>query len=207
MNVYRIGLTGGIASGKSTVAEMLREHGIKVIDADQVARQIVQPGEPAYRELVALFGRGILQPDGQIDRQQLAQIIFADAKARRQLDEITHPRVLCQMERLVAQAEQAGYRLPIVLDIPLLIESNQQHTVDEIWLVVVPPEKQVERLMARNRLSRAAALARVAAQLPLTAKLPWATEIIDNGSTLTETKAQVVQSLKQALRRSGQEDQ
>ncbi len=202
MLLYRIGLTGGIASGKSTVSGILREHGILVIDADQVARQIVQPGEPAYRELVAHFGPEIILPDGQIDRQRLGQIIFADRVARQRLNEITHLRVQRQMDKLTERAEQSGYRLPIVLDIPLLIESNLQHTVDEIWLVAVPPEIQVERLMARNQLSRDQALARVDSQLPLTAKLPWASEVIDNSASLAHTREQVAQSLAQAMIRA-----
>jgi len=202
MILYRIGLTGGIASGKSTVSGILREHGLLVIDADQVAREVVAPGEPAHRERAAHFGKEILLPDGQIDRQRLGQIIFADPPARQKLNEITHPRVRRRMDRLAEKAEQAGYRLPIVLDIPLLIESNMQHTVDEIWLIAVPPEVQVERLMARNQLSRSEALARVASQLPLTSKLPWASEVIDNGGSLAQTREQVARSLAQAMARA-----
>lgn len=202
MTLYRIGLTGGIASGKSTVSGILREHGLLVIDADQVAREVVQPGEPAHRELAAYFGKDILLPDGRIDRQRLGQIVFADPLARQKLNDITHPRVQQRMDRLAEMAEQEGYCLPIVLDVPLLIESNLQHTVDEIWLVVAPPEMQIERLMARNQLSRSEALARVSSQLPLTAKLPWASEVIDNSASLAHTRDQVVQCLAQAMNRA-----
>lgn len=181
---------------------MLRNFGAEVIDADQVARQVVEPTEPAYRDIVAWFGRQILLPDGRIDRQKLADLIFADDQARQKLNAITHPRVMTRMDQLADNLEQQGYSLPVVFDIPLLVESNQQHTVDEIWLVATDEEIQLARLMARNQLDRESALARIRAQLPLAAKAKWAAEIIDNNGSLEETLLQVQHSWAEALDRS-----
>ena len=181
---------------------MLRGLGAEVIDADQVARQVVEPTEPAYRDIVSWFGRETLLPNGRIDRPRLASIIFADDHARQKLNAITHPRVIARMDQLADSLVEQGYSLPVVFDIPLLIESNLQHTVDEIWLVAADDETQLRRLMARNQLDRAAALTRIHAQLPLVAKAKWAAEIIDNNGSLEQTRLQVQRSWGEAQSRS-----
>lgn len=176
-----VGLTGGIASGKSTVAELLREKGAVVIDADEVAREIVEPGEEAYREIVAEWGDSVLGPDGAIDRVKLGAIAFGDDRSRLKLNAITHPRV---RQRMVARAEALG-RLPspppvAVLDIPLLFENGLEGLVEETWLVFLDPAEQFERLMRRNGYSREEAQSRIASQMPLADKAARATRLIDN---------------------------
>ncbi len=197
--MYRIGLTGGIASGKSVVAGMLQDMGAVVIDADKLARQAVVPGEKAYQAVISHFGDAIVRPDGQIDRQQLAEIIFADEHARESLNSIVHPYVIDRMEQMVADLKQQGHRLPIVLDIPLLIEASLQEMVDEIWVVTVTRETQLQRLMQRNRLSRDEALQRILAQLPLEEKVKWADRVIDNNGSLDLTQEQVERSYQWAI--------
>lgn len=202
--VYRIGLTGGIASGKSTVVQMLRELGAAVIDADQVAREVVEPGTAAHREIVAKFGSHMLLADGQLDRQRLAAVVFSDPEARQVINAITHPRVISRMDQMAAELAQHGYRWPIVLDIPLLIEASMQHSVDEVWLVLVDDDVQLSRLMQRNRLDESDARARIAAQWPLSSKQQWAAEIIDNNGTLVRTRMQVERSWLNAIGRAKQ---
>lgn len=181
---------------------MLRDLGAQVIDADQLAREVVQPGQPAYAEIAQHFGSEVLQPDGRLDRARLAAVVFADDTARRRLNAITHPRVQQRMEQLVQRLAEQGYRLPVVLDIPLLIEAGMQQTVDEIWLVSVSREAQLARLMQRNSLDAASALARIEAQLPPSAKAKWATVLIDNNGSLEQTRAQVQAGWQAALDRS-----
>ncbi|MGI6344474.1 MAG: dephospho-CoA kinase [Bacillota bacterium] len=189
--MLRIGLTGGIASGKSTVSAMLQELGAFVVDSDQLAREVVLPGQPAYRQIVHEFGSDILQPDGEIDRRRLGQLIFADAERRRRLNEITHPAVIRRIEEIVNTLEESGHQQPVILDIPLLIEANLQHLVDQVWLVTVRPDTQLKRLMERNGYGESEAQRRIAAQMPLEEKAQYADRIIDNEDSLAETRAQV----------------
>jgi len=189
--MFIIGLTGGIASGKSTVAGMLSAKGALVICADQISREVVEPGRPAWRELVEWLGREILQEDGTIDRARLGQIVFHDPAARRKLNAIVHPRV---GEEIAARTERLRRENPgavLVYDIPLLIEAGMQDLTDLVLLVYVTPEVQLKRLQERDGLSREEALARIRSQMPLKKKRQYARVIIDNSGTLEETARQV----------------
>ncbi len=187
-----LGLTGGIASGKSTVTAMLRARGITVIDADQIAREVVEPGMSAYEAIVAHFGQEILKPDGQIDRKQLAEIIFANQAERQVLNSIVHPEVRRVMRQQAEQAEEAGEDI-VFMDIPLLFESKLQHMVDKTVVVYVPVEKQRQRLMERDELDDRQAEQRLQAQFPIQQKKELADYVIDNEGTREETEAQVDQ--------------
>ncbi len=191
LDLFVAGLTGGIASGKSTVSAMLAEAGIPVIDADRLAREAVEPGEPAYREVVAAFGPAVVGADGRLDRRRLAAIVFADPTARSRLEAIVHPRVFeAERAALAAVARERPGSVAVV-DAALLLESGNYRWMDAVILVSAPRELQIERLMARDRLSRAEAEARLAAQWPLEAKRRYADFEIDNGGSLEATRAQV----------------
>lgn len=185
-----IGLTGGIASGKSTVARFLEECGAVVIDADQLAREVVLPGEPAYYAIVAKFGVGILNPDLTINRAALGSIVFADDKARSVLEGITHPAIGRRAEKKLAALREAGTEIVIYMA-PLLIEAGITSRVDEIWVVYVDPATQIERIMARDGIGREDALRRIAAQMPMMEKVKYGKVIIDNRGEVKETARQV----------------
>uniref|UniRef100_A0A7U3YDN6 Dephospho-CoA kinase n=1 Tax=Geobacillus sp. (strain Y4.1MC1) TaxID=581103 RepID=A0A7U3YDN6_GEOS0 len=190
-----IGLTGGIASGKSTVTKMIRELGIPVIDADQIARDVVKMGEEAYNQIIQAFGQKILQEDGEIDRAKLGAIVFHNEQERKKLNAIVHPAV---RRRMLAEKEayvQKGAKT-VVLDIPLLFESELTHLVDKTIVVYVDDDVQLERLMKRNGFSKEEALARIQAQMPLREKVKKADAVIDNNGTIEETKQQLWQIFK-----------
>ncbi|AST97021.1 dephospho-CoA kinase [Shouchella clausii] len=190
----RIGLTGGIASGKSLVATYLEKQGIPVVDADKLARQVVEPGEPALAQIVATFGQNVLQTDGTLDRKQLGAIIFGDEQKRKQLNQIVHPAVRQLMKKQAELYEQRGYTR-VVLDIPLLYESNLFHMVNQVWLVYVDEATQLRRLIERDGLTETEANQRIAAQMPLTAKKAQADVLIDNNGTKENTYRQVDNAL------------
>jgi dephospho-CoA kinase len=185
-----IGLTGGIASGKSTVSAMLRALGAHVIDADRVARDVVAPGSPALAEIAAHFGPEVLLPDGTLDRKKLGARVFADTDARRALERITHPRIAAATQQEIARLAAAGVD-PIVYDAALIVENRLYTWMQGLIVVSVPHDVQVARLMIRDDIDAAAAEARIAAQLPLADKVAVATEVIDNSGLHTETEAQV----------------
>lgn len=184
-----LGLTGGIGSGKSLVASMFAALGAEVIDADQLARDVVEPGQPALTEIVEAFGSEMLQPNGRLDRARLAGVVFADPAARMTLDAITHPRIRERMRQEVeARAQQPGL---LILDIPLLYESGRENTVEKVVVVWVDRPTQLQRLMGRDGLSHEQATQRLAAQLPLDEKRSRADEVIDNSGTPAQTRQQV----------------
>lgn len=185
-----VGLTGGIATGKSTVARMFEQLGAAVVSADVVARQVVEPGEPAWGEIKDTFGEEVLAADGTLDRRALGAVVFGDEEARRRLEAITHPRIRERMRRQID--ELAGRGLVVIAEIPLLFESAPARAlVDETVVVYVDEDVQEARLMERDGFSRAEARARMAAQKPLAEKAALADWVIDNGRGLEETKAQV----------------
>jgi len=187
-----IGLTGGIASGKSTVSRVLRELGAPVIDADLVAKDVVRPGTEAWRELVEEFGSDILNDDQTIDRRLLGNKVFGNDHAVRRLNEITHPRVIKAISDRLADYGRTGDPPPgVVIDAPLLIESGMTDMVDEVWLVMVDEETQIQRLMARDHFGVEQALNRINAQIPIGKKRKYADVIIDNTGSVRETRAQV----------------
>ena len=185
-----IGLTGGIASGKSTVAAILRELGAPIVDADVLARQVVEPGQPAYQDLVREFGTGILAADGTLDRKKLGERVFADPTARGRLNAITHPRIGAAGQEAIARHVAAG--APVVIyEAALIVENGMHRLLDGLIVVSASPEAQLLRTVTRDGLDQAAARARLAAQLPLADKLAAATHVIDNSGSLAETRAQV----------------
>lgn len=184
-----IGLTGGIASGKSTVSAILRELGAHVLDADEIAREVVEPGAPALADIARRFP-GVVGPDGRLDRAALGARVFQDPAERAALNAIIHPRIQqAFLEKTQALAER-GVDV-VVYDAPLLIENSIHPWMNGVILVDAPRELQVARLMARNALSQEAAEQRLSAQLPLEEKRKHATWIVDNAGDLASTRAQV----------------
>ncbi len=197
MRLY--GLTGGIASGKSTVSRMFVDKGMPLIDADVVAREVVARGQPALAEIAARFP-GVVTAEGALDRAALGARIFANPAERAALDAITHPRIRqAVLEKSIALAESGAPRA--LYDAALLIENKLHEGLDGVVLVVVPRDVQRQRLMARNQLTQAEADARIASQMPLDDKRPFATWIIDNGGSLEATRAQVDAVWKAMLER------
>jgi dephospho-CoA kinase len=191
-----IGLTGGIASGKSTVSTMLKEMDLKVVDADIESRLAVMKGEPAYFKIIEAFGREIVLDNGDIDRQKLGSIIFHQAEKRQILNEIVHPEVRKRMRDQAEKAKKNGEEV-VVLDIPLLFESKLTYMVDKTLLVYVDAETQIQRLIARNNLSVEDAEARIRSQLPLSDKIKLADAVIDNNGSIADTKKQLHEILVQ----------
>lgn len=185
-----IGLTGSIASGKSTVAKMLEKYRFPIVDADQVARQVVEPGEPALLEIVAAFGEEILLEDGTLNRKKLGDLIFHDPSKRVKLNDIIHPAIRKEMLRQRDEWLHNGAEV-VVMDIPLLFESKLQHFVEKVLVVSLSEEKQLERLMERNQLTESEARARISSQLPLSVKEEGADAVIYNEKTKEETEQQL----------------
>jgi dephospho-CoA kinase len=187
--VLTVGLTGGIASGKSTVAQRLVKHGIELIDADAIAREVVLPGTPTWKKIVEHFGRSIVDEHGFIDRQALGRIVFAHPDKRTVLNELTHPRVI---EEIANRLELLQcFDGVVVLDVPLLVEIGFEQSYDAVVVVATMPQTQVERLCRDRGLSSDDARARVAAQAPLADKLAIATHVIWNEGTLAELEETV----------------
>ena len=197
-----IGLTGGIASGKSMVANILERLGATVIDADQLARKVVAPGESTYHALVAEFGEGILNPDRTINRPLLGKIVFADPEARRRLEAITHPAIGHRAEQRLAELRQAGTQIVFYVA-PLLIEAGITARVDEVWVVYLDEATQLKRLMARDGTGRDDALRRIAAQMPMEEKKKYGRVVIDNRGTPEDTEQQVREIWGREIGKSG----
>ncbi|MFZ0131794.1 MAG: dephospho-CoA kinase [Desulfobacterales bacterium] len=196
------GLTGGIATGKSTVAAVFAEAGAVVIDADRIAHDAIAPGQPARDRIVARFGRDVLLPDGTIDRKKLGAIIFNDPQQKARLDSIVHPEVAAETERRLAEIKRLQPRAVVILDVPLLIEAGMDRDLAELIVVYVPAELQRERLMRRDRLTPAEALARIRSQMPIEEKKRRATVVIDNSAAPDRTREQVLAVFADLERRS-----
>jgi len=185
-----VGLTGGIATGKSTVASMLRELGAEIVDADELAREVVKPQQEAWKEIVEAFGAGILRKDKTIDREKLRKIVFADTTARKRLESITHPRIRAladeRIQRLTAEGADA-----IVYDAPLLFENQIHLWIRPVILVAADPQTQKQRLRERDRLSEREIQQRLEAQMPMEKKRKLADLVIENNGDLEELKRQV----------------
>jgi dephospho-CoA kinase len=186
-----VGLTGGIASGKSTVSRQLAELGCQVIDADVLAREVVAPGEPALAAIVAAFGPEVLRADGTLDRPRLAERVFDDPEARRRLEALTHPAIAARREARLAALAAGGFDGIVVQDAALLIEVGAARHVDRLVVVYAEPAVQTERLRQRDGLEPAGAERRIASQMPLAEKARLAHYVIDNSDSPEETAAQV----------------
>jgi dephospho-CoA kinase len=195
---YRIGLTGNIATGKSTVGQMLVDLGADLIDADRVAHTVIAPDGAAYADIVQAFGAGILSADGAIDRAKLGNIVFADAKALARLEALVHPPTIAEIERRTA----ASTAPVIVVEAIKLLESGMAADYDAIWVTTCPEAAQLARLTSTRHLSREDALRRIHAQPPQAGKIARADVVIATGGTLKETRAQVIATWAQIQRQS-----
>jgi len=184
-----LGLTGGIGSGKSTVAKLIAELGVPVLDADLLAREVVEPGQPALAEVAATWPQ-VIGPDGKIARGKLADIVFADPAQRLRLEAIMHPRIQALSDQRFAELAAKGHALAFY-EASLLVESGRYQDFDGLVVVTASPETQLERVLARGGLSAEKAQARIDAQLPLLAKVRVATHLVDNDGDLGATKQQV----------------
>lgn len=191
--MLNVGLTGGIACGKSTVARMLEAKGAVLIDFDELAHGVIEPGGPVWQGIVRHFGEGILRSDGRIDRGKLGDIVFADPRQREILNGLVHPAVFAEWQKRLARIEKEQGDAIVISDIPLLIEAGLKRFVDLVLLVWLSPEEQLRRLMARNGFCREEALQRIASQMPLAEKIPHADLIIENDGSVEETGRQVDQ--------------
>jgi dephospho-CoA kinase len=189
--MLKVGLTGSIAVGKSYVVWVLRELGCVVFDADHIAHSVMEPGGAAYADVVAEFGASILAPDGKIDRAKLGPIVFADADRRRRLNEIVHPRVLAEQNRLLAETEAANPDAIAIVDAALMIESGGYKRFDKLIVVFCDPETQITRLMKRNGITREDAVSRINAQMSSDEKRRYADYEIDTSGSFAETRERV----------------
>jgi dephospho-CoA kinase len=185
-----IGITGGIASGKSMVTDYLVEQGANLIDADYVSRQLVAPGQAALHEISRLFGEEYLDQEGNLRRKALAHLIFSDAQQRQKLDQLMHPLIHEAIQAQLVEYQQAGQQL-VILVAPLLYEAGLSQLVDEVWLIAVHPDTQLRRLMNRDELTLTEANKRLAAQSSLAEKLDKADVIINNNGDIKTTLAQI----------------
>jgi dephospho-CoA kinase len=198
MSMRVVGLTGGIASGKSTAARTLAELGARIVDADRVARDIVAPGQPALADIVRAFGREMLLPDGTLDRKRLGAVIFADADKRHTLNAITHPRIAAETQaRLRALAAEG---LPVAIyEAALLVENGVHKALDGLIAVVCDEATQLARLIGRDGYVEADARARIAAQAPISDKIAAATWVVDTSGPLQDTKKQLARIWEEIL--------
>lgn len=193
------GITGGIATGKSTVSRVLASCGAVVVDADVIAREVVRKGTPAWEAIRDRFGREVLGPDGELDRDLMGSIIFSDPLEKEHLNAIVHPAVYREMDLRIEAARSKGPDAVVICDVPLLIETGMYKAYREVILVYVPEPIQIARLMDRDRITREQALLKVRSQMPIEEKKKYATMLIDNSGTVEETMGQahaVYQRLK-----------
>ncbi|MBI4609681.1 MAG: dephospho-CoA kinase [Candidatus Rokubacteria bacterium] len=186
-----VGLTGGIASGKSTVSRMFRDLGCLIIDADLLAREVVEPGEPAYEKIVAEFGRGILEADGVIDRKKLGALVFDDEAKRKRLEALTHPEIRKRQAAILAELITEGFDGIVIFDAPLLVEAGGARNMDRLVVVYADDAAQRKRLELRDGVSAAEADTKIRSQLPLAEKVKRAHYVVDNSGTREETERRV----------------
>jgi dephospho-CoA kinase len=199
--VYRVGLTGGIGAGKSEVSKRLAAHGAVVIDADAIAREVVEPGTPGLAQVVEAFGPEVLLPDGRLDRPRLGDIVFADPDLRTRLNAIVHPLVGARMRELEESASPGSI---VVHDVPLIAENNMAGAYDLVVVVDVPPRLQLDRLVRHRDLTREQARARMAAQASREQRLGIAGIVVDNSGSLAELDRQVGDLWIELRRRAAQ---
>ncbi|MGR6836858.1 dephospho-CoA kinase [Syntrophomonas erecta] len=195
-----IGLTGGIASGKSTVSRTLEKLGAIIVDADQVAHTLIEPEQPAWYDIIAVFGREVLNENGTINREKLGAIVFKHPELLEELNRITHPRIIKYLTDTLKAIEAQHPDAVVVLEIPLLYEANMEKICDQVWVVWVDGETQVSRLMERENMSREDALHRINAQMSLDEKANRADFVIDNRNSVEETIAYITKCFNDSLR-------
>ena len=186
-----VGLTGGIATGKSTVCNMLKARGAYIVDTDRIAREVVDPGQSGWQEVVDHFGKDILSADGTLDRKKLGDIVFKTPSERHVLESILHPKILAEKDRNIKEIGKKDPRAIIIVDIPLLIELNRQNSVDAVLLVYVPRQVQIDRLIRRDGSGLEDALSRIGSQIPIDEKVQYAHFVVNNERTVDETEQEV----------------
>jgi len=186
-----VGLTGSIATGKSTVSRMFAHLGARVLDADQLAREVVMPGQPAYLKIVEEFGPQVVQEDGTLDRKALGAIVFADPGKRKRLEEITHPAIGLRQQRILSVLDEEAFEGIVIWDVALLFETGGVARMDRVVVVATDPDTELARLVARDSLPEDAARARMASQMPVAEKAKRAHYVIDNSGTRPDTERQV----------------
>ena len=191
-----VGLTGGVATGKSTVAKMFKQCGAVVIDADELAHEVVKPGKPAWREIVNIFGKTVLNADRTINRRELGAVVFRNHTKRRRLERIIHPRVAREQTRLTKQAARKDSHAVVIYDVPLLFEAGIDTRVDTTIVVTADRETQIARLKTRNDLSRAEAIRRIRSQMPLAKKIQRADHVLNGTLSRPSLRRQVNLLLK-----------
>ncbi|MGP8153772.1 MAG: dephospho-CoA kinase [Smithella sp.] len=201
--MLNVGLTGGIACGKSTVAKMFVNKGAHLIDFDRLAHEVQEPGKPAWQRIIDSFGKEILQPDRKIDRIKLGNIVFADKKKLGKLGKIVHPLIYREWEARLERIEKKEKHAIILSDVPLLFEGNMQYFFDLTMLVLVAPEEQISRLIKRSGVSREEAEKRLNSQMPISEKIALADIVIDNKGTIANTERKVDEIWQELLLREG----
>jgi dephospho-CoA kinase len=203
-NHLLVGVTGGIASGKTVVAKMLEALGAPLIDFDVLARQVVEPGKPAFTQIVDYFGKEVLQEDGALDRKKLSRIVFRDTERRNQLEGFTHQPIYEEFLKRMSDITEQDAEAIIQAVVPLLIEKNLQSMFDKVLVVYVPEEQQIERLVKRDGISRKEAAHMLKAQLPIDEKLAYADFVVNNEGSMEETKKQVEEVWRELKRLQGE---
>jgi dephospho-CoA kinase len=202
-----VGLTGGVASGKTAVSEVLKEEGAYIIDADQIARELVQPHRPAWNELVRTFGKEILQEDGSIDRKKLADRVFVDPNQRKLLNQILHPLITEEMDRRTREIGQKNPEAIVVIDAPLLIEVGYHRRADKVMVVVSTQAEQIERLKVRDGINSEEALRILSSQMPVEEKVKLADFVIRNEGSLAEVRERAKEVFRELKKIALQRDE
>ena len=191
-----VGLTGGVATGKSTVAKMFKQYGAVVIDADLLVRQVVEPGKPAWRKIVEAFGTAVLNPDRTLNRRELGAVVFRNRTKLRRLEHIIHPRVAREQARLTKEAAQKNPQAVVIYDVPLLFEATIDKRVDRTIVVTADQGTQIARLKNRNGLSRTEAIRRIRSQIPLAKKIQRADHVLNGTCSRPSLRRQVARLMK-----------
>ncbi len=198
-----IGLTGGIVGGKSTVASMFKDLGAKIVDADKLGHSVILPNKPAWKKIIKIFGKDILQNDLTIDREKLGKIVFTNQTLLKKLNEITHPEIIKLIKKEINLAKNKTHNQEkiLIIDAALIYEAKIDRLMDKIIVVYIDEDEQVKRLVKRNNLSKEEALQRIKSQMPMKEKVKMADYVIDNSNSLDETKKQVEKIWKKLVSR------
>ncbi|WAC07062.1 MAG: dephospho-CoA kinase [Thermodesulfobacteriota bacterium] len=199
-----VGLTGGIASGKTTIADMFKKEGAYIIDIDMISREVVKPGKPAWGEVVHIFGKEVLNEDQTLNRKKVGDIVFSDAEKRKKLEDIIHPEIAKERLIKINEIAKKNDRAIVIIDVPLLIETNKQDTVDKVVLVYTSPQGQVERMVKRDGFSLEEANNRLAAQMPIEKKKKFAHFIITNDGPCEKIQKEVKKIFRELKKEEAQ---
>jgi len=199
-----VGLTGGIASGKSTIADMFKREGAYIIDIDMISRDVVKPGKPAWQDVVHIFGKEVLNEDQTLNRKKVGDIVFSDAEKRKKLEEIIHPKITAETLMKINEIAKKDNQAIVIIDIPLLIETDKQDTVNKVVLVYTSPQGQIERLVKRDGLSLEDAHKRLTSQMPIENKKKYAHYIINNEEPLKEIQKRVKEIFRELKKEEAQ---